>query len=228
MIELIEIKKIFNRKRPDEFVALDGISVTLNGSNATVFKGPSGSGKTTLLSIIGAMARPTSGRVFVGGREITSLPGRFLTEIRRQTYGFIFQQFHLIRGISALENVMLPAYTSGEKYAALRQRAKDLLSAMGLLKKADSKIEWLSGGEAQRVAIARALINNPAIIIADEPTAHLDTGLSMDFLSIMKDLKTDGKTILFASHDPLIFESAMVDLVIEMRDGKILPAENSP
>jgi len=228
MIELIEIKKVFNRKRPDEFVALDGISVTLNGSDATVFKGPSGSGKTTLLSIIGAMARPTSGRVFVGGREITSLPGRFLTEIRKQTFGFIFQQFHLIRGISALENVMLPAYTSGEKYAALRQRAKDLLSAMGLLKKADSKIEWLSGGEAQRVAIARALINDPAIIIADEPTAHLDTGLSMDFLSIMKDLKTDGKTILFASHDPLIFESAMVDLVIEMRDGKILPAENSP
>ena len=228
MIELIEIKKVFNRKRPDEFVALDGISITLNGSDATVFKGPSGSGKTTLLSIIGAMARPTSGRVFVGGREITSLPGRFLTEIRKQTFGFIFQQFHLIRGISALENVMLPAYTSGEKYAALRQRAKDLLSAMGLLKKTDAKIEWLSGGEAQRVAIARALINDPAIIIADEPTAHLDTGLSMDFLSIMKDLKTDGKTILFASHDPLIFESAMVDLVIEMRDGKILPAENSP
>ena len=118
MVELKHITKIFNRNRPDEFTALEDVSLLVEARKVTVFKGPSGSGKTTLLSIIGAMAKPTSGRVFVDGREITSLPERFLTEIRRRTFGFIFQQFHLIRGISALENVMLPAYTTGERHAA--------------------------------------------------------------------------------------------------------------
>ena len=106
---------------------------------------------------------------------MTSLPERFLTEIRRETFGIIFQQFNLIKGLTPLENVMIPAYPKGEKYALLHKRAMDLLDMLNLADKAHSKVEWLSGGEAQRTAIARALINNPAIIIADEPTAHLDT-----------------------------------------------------
>lgn len=221
MVELKHITKIFNRGRPDEFTALAEVNLRVEARKVTVFKGPSGSGKTTLLSIVGAMAKPTSGRVFVEGREITSLPERFLTEIRRRTFGFIFQQFHLIRGISALENVMLPAYTTGEKHAALRERALRLLELFGLSAKTRSRVEWLSGGEAQRVAIARALVNNPAVLIADEPTAHLDTTLSRDFLGIMERLNSEGKTILIASHDPLVYESGMVDRVVEMRDGKI-------
>jgi len=225
MIELQNITKIFNRNRPDECVALEDVSISLNSGHVTVFRGPSGSGKTTLLSIIGAMARPTSGRVRVEGREITSLPERFLTEIRRKTFGFIFQQFHLIRGISALENVMLPALTSGEKHASLRGRALELLGMFMLSGKASAKIEWLSGGEAQRVTIARALMNDPAVIIADEPTAHLDTALSKDFLEIMARLHGESKTILIASHDPMIYESSIVERVFEMRDGKILPPE---
>lgn len=228
MIRLANVTKIFNRNRPDEFLALADISVQVEARKATVFKGPSGSGKTTLLSIIGCMAKPTAGRVFVDGKEITSLPERFLTVVRRETFGFIFQQFHLIRGISALENVMLPAYTSGERHASLRERAVRLLDLLGLSKKAEAKVEWLSGGEAQRVTIARALMNNPSVIIADEPTAHLDTTLSRDFLAVMEGLKQEGRTILFASHDPLIYESAMVDTVIEMRDGKILPPGQEP
>ncbi len=222
MISLQNVTKIFNRSKPYEFVALEDISLTLDGSNVTVFKGPSGSGKTTLLSIIGCMAKPTSGRVLVSGREVTSLPERFLTDIRRKTFGFTFQQFHLIRGISALENVMLPAYTTGKKYATLRSRAINLLSMLGLASKIEAKIEWLSGGEAQRVTIARALMNDPLVIIADEPTAHLDTRLSKEFMNIMETLKAEGKMILFASHDPLVYESAMVDTVVEMRDGNIL------
>jgi putative ABC transport system ATP-binding protein len=221
MVELTHITKIFNRHRPDEFTALADVSLLVEACKVTVFKGPSGSGKTTLLSIVGAMAKPTSGRVFVDSREITSLPERFLTDIRRRTFGFIFQQFQLIRGISALENVMLPAYTTGEKHGVLRQRALHLLDLFGLTAKARSRVEWLSGGEAQRVAIARSLINNPAVVIADEPTAHLDTRLSRDFLEIMERLNAEGKTILIASHDPLVCESAIVDRVVEMRDGRI-------
>ena len=221
MVELKHITKIFNRNRPDEFTALEDVSLIVEARKVTVFKGPSGSGKTTLLSIVGAMAKPTSGRVFVDGREITSLPERFLTGIRRRTFGFIFQQFHLIRGISALENVMLPAYTTGEKHAALMERALHLLGLFGLSAKARSRVEWLSGGEAQRVAIARALVNDPKVLIADEPTAHLDTKLSMDFLEIMERLNAEAKTILIASHDPLVYESSLVDRVVEMRDGRI-------
>jgi putative ABC transport system ATP-binding protein len=221
MVELKHITKIFNRNRPDEFTAIEDVSLRVAAGKVTVFKGPSGSGKTTLLSIIGAMAKPTSGRVFLEDQEITSLSERFLTEIRRRTFGFIFQQFHLIRGISALENVMLPAYTTGEQHATLRDRALRLLDLFDLSAKARSRVEWLSGGEAQRVTIARALVNNPAVIIADEPTAHLDTKLSMDFLGIMERLNAEGKTVLIASHDPLVYESGMASRVVEMRDGKI-------
>jgi len=222
LIALNGITKIFNRGRPDEFTALSDVSLEIEPRGLAVFKGPSGSGKTTLLSIVGCMAKPSAGRVFVKGREVTSLPDRFLTDIRRHTFGFIFQQLHLVRGINALENVILPAYPSGERLASLRERGLRLLDLMGLAHRADTNIEWLSGGEAQRVAIARALINEPAIVIADEPTAHLDTKLSLDFMAAMERLKTEGKTILFASHDPLVYESAMVDRVLEMRDGKIV------
>ncbi len=221
MVELKRVTKVFNRHRPDEFTALKEVSLLIEAGKVTVFKGPSGSGKTTLLSIVGAMIKPTSGRVLVDGHEITGLPERFLTQIRRRTFGFIFQQFHLIRGISALENVMLPAYTSGEKHSAVRERALRLLELFGLTHKARSRIEWLSGGEAQRVAIARALINDPKVLIADEPTAHLDTKLSQDFLEIVERLNSEAKTILIASHDPLIYESSLVDRVVAMRDGRI-------
>jgi putative ABC transport system ATP-binding protein len=221
VVELKHITKIFNRNRPDEFTALEDVSLLVEARKVTVFKGPSGSGKTTLLSIVGAMAKPTSGRVLVDGREITSLPERFLTAVRRRTFGFIFQQFHLIRGLSALENVMLPAYTTGEKHAVLRERALRLIELFGLAAKAWARVEWLSGGEAQRVAIARALVNDPKVIIADEPTAHLDTRLSKDFLEIMERLNSEAKTILIASHDPLVYESSLVDRVVEMRDGRI-------
>lgn len=222
MIHLINIKKIFNVGNPNEFVALEGVSLTIDPRKVTVFKGPSGSGKTTLLSLLGCMARPTSGRIMLFDREITSLPERFLTEIRRTTFGFIFQQFHLIKGITALENVMVSAYPGGEKFSSLRKRAMNLLELLDLSSKGTLKVEWLSGGEAQRVTIARALMNNPSIIIADEPTAHLDTKLSKEFMEIMKRLKGEGKTVLIASHDPIVHESEIVDRVIEMRDGRII------
>ena len=222
MIRTHGIGKVFNAGRPNAFTALHDVSVTLNAHEVTILKGPSGSGKTTLLGIVGGMARPTTGRIYLGQRELTSLPERFLTGIRRETFGFIFQQFNLIKGLTVLENVMVPAYPQGERHAVLRQRALATLALFDLERKAEAKIEWLSGGEAQRVAIARALINDPAIIIADEPTAHLDTALSREFLAIMGQLKESGKTILMASHDPIVYDSPLATSVIELRDGRVI------
>jgi len=221
MIELVNIRKVFNAGKPNEFKAIQGVNLQIAPRKVTVFKGPSGSGKTTLLSLIGCMARPTSGRIRIMEREITSLPERFLTEVRRKTFGFVFQQFNLVKGISVLENVMLPAYPVGEPHAALKQRTLDLLELLDIADKAAARVEWISGGQAQRVAVARALINNPSVIIADEPTSHLDTALSVELVKILGKIKEDGKTVLIASHDPLVCESQIVDRVIQLRDGKI-------
>ena len=221
MIELRDIRKVFHSGKSYALTAVDGVSLSLDARKVTVLRGPSGSGKTTLLSIVGCMARPSEGRIMLGDREITSLPERFLTEIRRTTFGFIFQQFNLMKGISALENVMLPAYPLGEPHAALRKRARELMDLFGILPRESSRAEWLSGGEAQRTAIARALINDPPVIIADEPTAHLDTKLSREFMDIIARLKAAQKTVIIASHDPLVYESAVIDRVVTMRDGRL-------
>jgi putative ABC transport system ATP-binding protein len=222
MIELNEIRKVFNAGQPNEHVAIDQVSLTIEARKVTVFKGPSGSGKTTLLTILGCMARPTSGRIRLQEQELTSLPERFLTDIRRRTFGFIFQQHHLLKGITVLENVMLPAYPTGERFSSLKKRGLSLLALFNLAHKATARVEWLSGGEAQRVAIARALMNNPTVIIADEPTAHLDTRLSREFMDTMQGFKEQGKTILIASHDPIVHESGVVDRVVAVRDGRII------
>jgi putative ABC transport system ATP-binding protein len=221
MIELMDVRKVFNAGRPNEFVAVNGISLSIDPCRITALKGPSGSGKTTLLSLIGCMARPTSGRITLMDREITSLPERFLTEIRRKTFGFVFQQFNLIKGITVLENVMIPAYPLGGSYASLKDRAMALLEIFDLSSKASARVEWLSGGEAQRTAIARALINDPSVIIADEPTGNLDSKLSREFMRILGKLREDRKTVLVSSHDPIVFNSDVVERVICLRDGRI-------
>ncbi len=235
MIELTEVSKAFNEGKPNAFVALDSVSFSIERGAVTVLKGPSGSGKTTLLSLIGCMARPTAGRIrlhglprdlfaFDGARdglEVTRMPERFLACIRRRLFGFIFQQFNLVKGISALENVMLPAYPSGMSYADLKKKALRLLALFGLEDRAQANAEWLSGGEAQRTAIARALICEPSVIIADEPTAHLDTVLSKEFIDIAAELGHSGKTVIMASHDPLIYESPVVDRVVVLRNGRL-------
>jgi putative ABC transport system ATP-binding protein len=242
VIELYDVTKSFNIGKSNPFSAVRNVRLTVAPARLTVLKGPSGSGKTTLLTLIGCMARPTSGRIvlgnggiagFPGGEEsremeITSLPERFLTGIRRATFGFIFQHFNLVRGITVLENVMLPAYPTGERRGEVRKRAMELLSMFDVARHAESRVDLLSGGETQRVAIARALINRPSVIVADEPTAHLDTDLSREFMEIVGSFKRDGKTVLIASHDPLVCESSRVDTVVEMRDGRILRSGSAP
>lgn len=222
MIQLSGITKTFNVGKPNEFHALNGIDLEVALNEVSVFIGPNGSGKTTLLSILGCMSRPTSGRIWLKGRELTSLPERFAVEIRRETFGFIFQNYNLIKGITVLENTMLPAYPTGIKYREIRDRALSLLERLGMGSKTQEPVEHLSGGEQQRAAIARALVNGPSIIIADEPTAHLDSELAQRLLDIFAGFKEEGKTILIACHDPLVFESPVVDRVISMRDGRIV------
>jgi putative ABC transport system ATP-binding protein len=221
VIELRDVRKVYGEGRPGALVAVDGVSLAIAPRTLTVLRGPSGSGKTTLLSLVGGMARPTSGRIFVEGQEITSLPERFLTALRRSTFGFVFQQANLIRGLTTLENVMLPAFPLGEPRGRIARRARALLAALGLAERASSRAEWLSGGEAQRAAIARALVNGPKVIVADEPTAHLDTSATRDLMAILARLKADGKTLVVASHDPLVCDAPAVDRTIDVRDGRL-------
>jgi putative ABC transport system ATP-binding protein len=219
VIALRDVRKVFNQGRRNELWAVRGVTLDLEPNRLTVLKGPSGSGKTTLLSLIGVLSRPTAGRIWLDGRLLSNLPERFMTEVRRRTFGFVFQRFNLIRGLTVLENVMLPAYPLAPDYGDLQHRALTLLAQFGLERKAGERVEWLSGGEAQRTAICRALINEPRILIADEPTANLDSALSRELLGLLSDLRDLGKTVLVASHDPLVFDDARVSRVVEMRDG---------
>ncbi len=221
MITLHGVSKTYNEGRPNEVTALRGIDLAI-AAGVTVLMGPSGSGKTTLLSLVGCMARPTTGRITLAGEVISSLPERFLADLRRRRFGFVFQRFNLIRGLSVLENVMLPAAPLGAPRAEVEARALSRLEALGLAGKARMPVEVLSGGETQRAAIARALVNDAPVLIADEPTANLDTALAHRFLDIVAGLRAEGKTVILTSHDPRIISAAPVTAVVEMRDGAIL------
>ncbi len=224
MLHLEQVTKIFNKGEPNEVVAVRDVSLEVPQGSLSVLKGPSGSGKTSLLGLMGCMSRPTAGRIVVGDRDVAKLPERFLTEVRRKTFGFIFQHFHLIAGISVLENVMLPLYPTGMPLGEIRRRAEAVVDDLGLSARKHFAVQGLSGGEQQRVAIGRALINDCQVVLADEPTAHLDTALSEELIGILRRLHGEGKTVVIATHDPLVYDRAFVQRVIEMRDGSIVPS----
>lgn len=224
MIELTGITKVFGEGRPNRVEAICGVDLAIAEHEITVLMGPSGSGKTTLLTLIGCLARPTTGRIRLDGEVVSGLPERFLAEVRRKTFGFVFQRFNLVRGLSALDNVMLPAFPLGVPHGRLRARALELLDQFGVVERAHLAVELLSGGESQRVAIARALVNDPPVIVADEPTASLDGERVAQFLDIAADLKARAKTVLITSHDPRITRAAIVDTRVAMVDGRIVEA----
>jgi putative ABC transport system ATP-binding protein len=221
------VSKIYSQGLPDQVTAVDDISLTLRSGGVAVLQGPSGSGKTSLLSLIACMGRPTAGRITVGDRDVSKLPERFLTRVRRETFGFIFQQLHLIRDLSALENILVPLYPAPVPFKEMRRRGEAVLANLGLERKSRARLGQLSGGEQQRVAIARALIHEPAVIVADEPTAHLDRELAIELLDILQELNRQGKTILIATHDPLVYEHPFVEQIFQMRDGRIEGAGGS-
>ncbi|PLX50192.1 MAG: ABC transporter ATP-binding protein [Desulfobulbaceae bacterium] len=221
LIELENIVKIYNQGRVNEVTALDKVEMAVEAGAMVCLKGPSGSGKSTLLAIIGCIYPPTSGRAVIAGRQLARLPDRFLTMHRRRTIGFIFQRFNILPRISVFENVVLPLLPLGMSPKERRALAEPLLERYGIAHRRNFPAGEISGGELQRVAIARALINDPPIILADEPTAHLDSRLSRDFLADMLALKEEGRTIIMASHDPLVTEAAGVDRVYGVHDGRV-------
>lgn len=220
-IELNGVQKWYNRSGANEVHALRGVDLSIADNEVVSIHGPSGSGKSTLLAVLGGIVGPTSGSAVVDGKKLTRLPDRFLTTYRREHIGFIFQRFQLIPELSVLANVTLPLLPLGIRPAEQKKRALGLLELLAIAHRAHFPAAEVSGGEMQRIAIARAMVNDPAIILADEPTAHLDQSLSREFLSIMEGFKERGKTIVIASHDPLVSDSSVVDRCLHMRDGRL-------
>jgi len=216
------VSKTYNPRRADQVRAVDAVTMHVDRGEVLVLEGPSGSGKTSLLSLIGCMSRPTAGRIVVDGRDVAKLAESELTTERRQRFGFVFQQFHLIADLPVIENVLVPLYPTEMSLREMRHRAHAALERLAMHAKASRKVRTLSGGEQQRVAIARALVNDPQVVVADEPTAHLDRRLAEELLAILEDIHRDGRTVVIATHDPRIFDHPIVDRVLEMRDGRIV------
>lgn len=221
IISLEKIKKTFNSGKPNEFNALKELTLNIGPGRVTILAGPSGSGKTTLLSLIGLMSRPSAGRITILGKETTLLGEQFRTLFRHRHIGFIFQHFQLIPDLKVKENLDLVLYQKGTPFKIIRQKRSNLLTRFSLSKKANEKTSVLSGGEKQRLAIARALMNDPEILLVDEPTAHLDTSLSHELIALFQELKKEGKTFVIASHDPLVLDNDLPERIIHLRDGAV-------
>ncbi len=221
MIDLKSVDKIYSHGEHDEIGVLKNISFSVKENEFTLLTGPSGSGKSTILSIVGGLSKPTNGEVIIDNKSIAKLPDRFSAILRREKIGFIFQKFNLINNLSAIDNITIPLIPTKFSKSEIEQRAEKIMNELSILNKRNVLVEKLSGGEQQRVAIARALINEPKIILADEPTANLDKKLSLDFIQIIKQLKDAGKTILLASHDPLFTDLDCINNIVNIHHGEI-------
>jgi putative ABC transport system ATP-binding protein len=224
-MSVIEMKDVIREYKVGQAKtqALRGVTLTIQEGEFSALVGPSGSGKTTLLQLLGCLDRPTSGTVFIKGNDVSKLNPNQRADLRKAMIGFVFQFFALIPGLTAYENVELPLLLTGVKPNQRKARVGELLQAVGLLGRAHHRPDQMSGGEQQRVAIARALATRPILILADEPTANLDSENGKQVMQIMKHLNEEtGTTFLFATHDPRVVPFAQ--RVIELRDGQI--AEN--
>lgn len=221
----MEVTKVINATRDFkigeiETHALRGVNLSIEDGEFTALVGPSGSGKTTLLQLIGLLDQPTSGQVHINGKDATRLNRNQRADLRKGTIGFIFQFFALIPTLTAYENVEMPLLLNGTKPAERKKRVNEVLEAVGLSDRAHHRPDQLSGGQQQRVAVARALAINPKVILADEPTANLDTENGKQVMDIMKKLNQEtGVTFVFATHDPRVIGYA--DRVVTLQDGLI-------
>ena len=202
-----------------ELPVLKGINIDILKNEYVALMGPSGSGKSTLMNILGCLDSPTGGRYILNGKDVSRMPDNDLAEVRNKEIGFVFQQFNLLPRLTAAENVALPLVYSGCSKKERVQRALDVLEKVKLQDRSHHKPNELSGGQCQRVAIARALINNPAIILADEPTGNLDTKTSNEIMDIFTDIHSAGNTVILVTHEEDI--SAYAHRIIRLRDGVI-------
>lgn len=221
LIELKHVSRVY-RMGNRTLCALNDVSVQLRAGEFVAVAGPSGSGKSTLLSMVAGIDKPTAGEVWVAGKRIDRLDENALAIWRRDNVGIVFQFFQLLPTLTALENVALPMELRGSRNG-LRQRAEQMLSRVGLGERATQLPSELSGGEQQRVAIARALINNPPILLADEPTGNLDTSNAEAIIELLQELARGGKTILLITHELSLAQAA--DRIFTMRDGRIVENE---
>ena len=217
-IRLRDIKKIY-KMGGQELAALNGINLDIKRGEFAALMGPSGSGKSTLMNILGCLDRPTVGSYELEGKEVAHLSDDELAVMRNKPIGFVFQNFNLLYRISSLENVALPLVYAGVGASERRKRAQEVLEAVGLGDRAGHLPNELSGGQRQRVAIARALVNNPEIIMADEPTGNLDTKSTKEIMEIFQEMHGRGKTIILVTHEPEIAVCANRQLLV--RDGVI-------
>ncbi len=218
-IRLSGIRKIY-KLGDSEVAALDGINVHIKKGQFAAIMGPSGSGKSTLMNILGCLDRPTSGSYILDGEEVAKLGDDQLAVTRNRKIGFVFQNFNLLSKLTTLENVALPLVYAGVEKKVRLKRAEDLLCAVGLKQRLHHLPSEISGGQRQRVAIARALVNDPRIIMADEPTGNLDTKSSVEIMELFCKLHQDGRTIILVTHEPDIAEYAERQLMV--RDGKLV------
>jgi putative ABC transport system ATP-binding protein len=221
MITLNNITKKYKINN-DEIIALHEINIKISKGQVVVLKGASGSGKSTILSIIANMTKPTSGEVIVKEMRVSKLSDDFSSKYRLENIGFIFQKYNLIPNLTVFNNIILPLIPQNHDEKFITKRVDELLEYFNIQTKKNIEIKKLSGGEQQRVAIARALVNNPDIILADEPTANLDEKLSIEFIKNLESLKALHKTIIIATHDPIFFDHKIVDKIIEIKNGKVI------
>ncbi len=218
VIRIKDLKKIYNLGN-QKVRALDGVSVSIYRNEYVAIMGPSGSGKSTLMNILGCLDTPTSGEYVLNGTDVSKMDDGSLAEVRNKEIGFVFQSFNLLPKYSSLENVALPMIYAGVPSSKREARAKEALMNVGLGDRMEHKPNELSGGQRQRVAIARALINNPSIILADEPTGNLDTKTSVDIMNLFGQIHKNGNTVILVTHEEDIARYA--HRVIRLRDGKI-------
>jgi lipoprotein-releasing system ATP-binding protein len=214
------LTKVYHEEDGSELTILDGVDIAVQEAEAIAIVGASGAGKSTLLQLLGCLDRPTTGRVLLGGESVADLPARQQAAVRNGRIGFIFQFHHLLRDFTALENVMMPLLIAGTTRRAARERARELLDAVGLAARATHKSSELSGGEQQRVAVARALANRPAVVLADEPSGNLDTHTSAQLHELFFRLRAEhGVALVLATHNHEL--AGRADRVIEVRDGRL-------
>jgi putative ABC transport system ATP-binding protein len=225
LIEVKDLTKVYGREAAAVH-ALDGVNLTIDEGEFVVIMGPSGSGKSTLMNILGCLDRPTDGQYWLGGEDVSKLNKAQLADIRNRQIGFVFQSYNLLPRSTALRNVMLPLLYSRHQRRSASERerlAREALEAVGLGDRTDHRPNEMSGGEQQRVAIARTLVNEPLLILADEPTGNLDTSASQEIVDILRGLHRRARTIVMITHEPELGEQAQ--RITVLRDGRVVDGE---